>query len=429
KDEGSRPADKTSRDALALLSYVSLAYAAVIAVSVVFNANITGALQWVFYAAMIYAAAALAGNILLSALANNIIGDFNYRLIPKRAKSGGETSGFLDSQDVRVNFSLKSLYTVKYALKVLPGLFLGLICMLLLSTTIFVVQPHQQAAVHRLGTLDRAGIIGEGLHFKLPWPLARMQLFDVHRINSMRIGQVAFTDADFQLAQFHALDEHLLLLGNGTEKVSVDMQIFYRISDLYRYLKTSSNPQAVLSAAAYEALMNRTVGTTLDAFMSIDRSSLSASILEELAEFSAREGLGLSVVQIIIEGIHPPADVTDVYHMVISASIDKNTIITGAQTEAHRKLISADRQRRAIVNYAHAQRYYRISAAMHEMAVFHAAMEAHQINPGSFEIARYLDVFERVIRGSSVHVFSPGMEDSMSRSVLGRTAAPGALGF
>ena len=420
KDEGSRPGDKTSTGLLVLLSYVSLVYAAVIAVTLVLNVNILVVLQWVFYAVMVYLIVALAGNILLSVLKNKIISDFNYTLMPKlnllQQRSKTDDKGFLDSEEVRVNFSLKSLYTIKYTLKVLPGLLLALGFILLLSTTFFVVHPHQQAAVYRLGRLDRSSIVGEGIHFKLPWPIDKLEIYDIHRINSIQIGYVSPDAIHFLWAQLR--DEYLLLLGNGNEKVSVNMRIIYNISDLYAYVKTSTVPEKILSAAAYEALMNRTVNTTLDAFLSIDRSSLSASILDELSEFSVTNGLGLSVVDIIIEGIHPPVEVADVYQMVVSASIDRNTIITNAVTEAERTLIDAVRQSRSIVNYAEARQHYRVSAAMQEMAVFYAAAEAHAINPESFRLTRYLDTYERVIGGSKVYVFSPRMEDSIPRAVM-----------
>ena len=425
KDEGSYPGDTTSRDMLTLLSFVSLLYAAVIAVTLVLTVHILAVLRWVFYATMVYLIAALAVNILLSVVMNKTIGDFNYPLIPKRSKAGDKETGFLDSEELRLNFSIKSLYTVKYTLKVLPGLFLALAVLLLASTTFFVVQPHQQAAVFRSGRLDRSSIVTEGLHFKLPWPVSRVVMYDTHRIKAMQIGYQSPDAIHFLWTQLRD-GEYLLLLGNGNEKVSVNMRIMYTISDLYLYIKSSNNPEAILSAAAYEALMNRTVNTTLDAFLSIDRSSLSASILEELSEFA--QGLGLSVVQVIIEGIHPPAEVADVYQMVVSASIDRNTIITAAQTESEKRRIDAYRQNRSIVNYATARQYYRFSAAIQEMAVVYAAMEAYQINPESFRLTRNLDSFERVIGSGNVHVFSPGMENSIQRSIMGSPQAPVIMG-
>jgi hypothetical protein len=154
KDEGFYAGDKTSYNLLMLLSYVSSVYAAVIAITLVLNINISVVLKWVFYAAMFYLIAALSVNVLFSILRKNVLESFNYTLFPKFSKADGNGASFLDSLETGLNFSLKSLYTVKYALKILPGLILALGFILLLSTTIFVVQPHQQAAVYRFGRLS-----------------------------------------------------------------------------------------------------------------------------------------------------------------------------------------------------------------------------------------------------------------------------------
>jgi regulator of protease activity HflC (stomatin/prohibitin superfamily) len=213
--------------------------------------------------------------------------------------------------------------------------------------------------------------------------------------------------------------EHLLLLGNGNELIAVNMRVIYHISDLYSYLTSSANPSAILSAAAYRALMNRTVYTTLDTFLSVDRDPLSSSIRDELITFSSNEGLGLSVVQVIIESIHPPFQVADVYQRVVSASVDKNTIITNALANAERILIEAERQSIIAVNSAMAEQSNRISSSQKEMAVYYAAMEAYEVNPRSFRLTNYLNAFQAAISGSRTFVFSPGMEDGISNSFIG----------
>jgi membrane protease subunit HflK len=412
-------ADKTSRQMLALLGFVFLIYAAVIGINSVLNIDILAVLQWVFYAASIYLIGALAINILLSVFRNDILKSFDYTIIPKNLKLN--TDSFLDSQDVKINFSIKSLYTFKYTLKIIPAVFLALGFILLLSTTVFIVQPHQQAAVYRLGKLSPASIAGEGIHFKLPWPVDRVEVYDVRRINSLQIGYQPF-DFDggmYFMWEFGGGVEHLLLLGNGNELIAFNMKINYYISDLYSYITTSANPQAVLSAAAYQALMNRTVYTTLDTFLSVDRDLLSISLLNELSDFSMRNNLGLSVVQIIIESIHPPLEVADIYQRVVTASVDKNTIVTNAKAHAERILIEAERQSITAANTAMAEQFNRVSAAQNEMAVYNAAMEAYRINPASFMLSKYLHTFEKVIGGMRVFVFSPGTEDSIPNSFIG----------
>ena len=430
KGTAKHPGDKASFSMLTLLAYTTLVYAIFIVVNSVLNINILIVLQWVYYAASIYIITALAINILLSIFKNNILDNFEYAIFPKFRKVDEPGSSFLDSEEVRVNFSLKSLYTFKYTLKIVPGIILSLGLILLLSTTIFVVQPHQKAALYRLGRLDHFSIIGEGLHFKLPWPIDIAEIYDVYRLNSLQIGYETFADnMNFLWDQSLFGSEYLLLLGNGNELVSVNMRVVYYISDLFSYLTTSSNPEAILSAASLEALMNRTATTTLDNFLSVDRDLFSSSILEELIAFSRAENLGLSVTQVIIESIHPPVDIAYVYQRVVSASVDKQTFITHAQADSESLLIDARRQSSVVVDNAMAEQFNRVSAARNEMAVYYAAMDAYRVNPRSFRLNQYLNTFERVIDGTKVYVFSPGTEAAISRSYSGQVMVPNLPGF
>jgi len=212
----------------------------------------------------------------------------------------------------------------------------------------------------------------------------------------------------------------MLLLGNGNEMAAVNLKVMYVISDLYAYIKTCTHPEAVLNGAAYNALMSRTINTTLDSFLSVDRNSLSVSVLEELSRFCAVENLGVSVVQVIVESIHPPVDIADVYQNVVSASVDKTTLITRAQGYAAAKVIEAHKQSRIAIEQARAMQYHKISDAQKETAVFYAAGEAYRVSGGSYELAKQLDVYEKIISGNKVYVFSPGMENSLSSFIIGK---------
>jgi membrane protease subunit HflK len=410
--------DTFTYDMLNLFSYVLFIFAALIAASSALKVNFLIVLPWVYCVALVYIVIALALNILFSVLKRDILGDFNYMLIPKISEMKEKKDGLLDSYEVRQGFSLKSLYTIKYAVKVLPGVLLGLGFVLFLSTTLFVVQPHQQALVYRMGTLT--GLVGEGIHFKLPWPIDKADVYDVHRVNSMQIGYESPYSAHYLWTRAHEGGENMLLTGNGNEMVAVNIKIMYTINDLHRYVRNFTKPEALLSAAAYEALMLRTVDTTLDEFLSVDRNSLSVSVADELSEFCTLNGLGLSVMQVIVESIHPPVDIASIYQRVVTALIIKNTSITRAETTAIKRTIEAQQESRTVVNNAIARRYSRTSEAQKEMAVYYAAMEAYEINGECLELRKYLDTYEKIISGNKVYVFSPGMEASISKSVIGK---------
>jgi len=168
--------------------------------------------------------------------------------------------------------------------------------------------------------------------------------------------------------------------------------------------------------------MTRTINTTLDAFLSIDRSLLSASILDELTLFSTSEGLGLTPREVIIENIHPPIQVADVYRRVVTASVERNMIITNAQTWAEELLIGAEQERSVVLHTAMADRYDRVSTAQRDMAVYSALIEAYEVCPASSRLLMQLGAFETVIRGSRIYVFSPGMEDYMHGTVVNQSA-------
>ena len=415
KDNNSCPTDKVSRDILTFFSYISFIYAAIIAAVSVLKINILVVLQWVYYAASVYLAVSLVINILLTMLKGNVL-SFDYSLFPKYLLSKEQFTEAMEKWKV----SIKSLYTIRYTLKIFPALLLAFIFVLFLSTGIFVVQPHQQAAVYHLGKLDRSSIKDSGLHFKFPYPVDKTAIYDVHRVASMQIGYESSGTANFLWTQKHDIGEYMLLLGNGNEMVAVNLKILYVISDLYSYIKTCANAEAVLNAAVYNALMTRTINTTLDSFLNVDRNSLSASVMDELSAFCESEKLGFSVVQVVIENIHPPVDIADVYQKVVSASVEKTTAITRAHTYAEVKIIDAAKQSKSAVDSARAMQYNRTSNAQKETAVFYAATEADRISPGSYELTKNLDVYQKIIKDHKVYVFSRGAENTISKFYIGK---------
>ena len=398
-DKEHEPLDKITCALLGIFSYTSIVYALVITVSSVLKLNIIFILKWIYCAVIIFIPLFLGIKIVLYVI--------------KKEK---------------LNFSLKSLYTIKYALKILPAVVLGFCLVLFISTSIFVVEPHQQALVYRFGKLEAHEVIEEGIHLKLPFPIDRARIYDVYRVNSMQIGYQSTYSENYLWTKSHDGGENTMLLGDGNEMVAVNIKVIYKISDLYNYIITYANPEEVLRAAAYEALMYRTVNTTLDEFLSVDRSSLSASLEQELSRFCKEKQLGVSVIQVIIESIHPPIDIADFYQRVVTALVIKNTIITRAQSQAVERIIAAQQENRTVVDNAIANRHSRVSEAQKEMAVYYAAMQAYAISPVSFELVKYLDTYEKIIGNNKVYVFSPRMENAISRAVIGNKNGTNVIG-
>ena len=415
---GEYRASTTYKGLYAACGTVYAAYAAVIAVSAVLKLNIYPYLAWVYRISLGYIALLLAFGLIVSIIKHDTAGEMNYPVfIPFINKTDGEKIS--DTLEKYTGLSLKSLWSIKLTGAVLPGAVLFLAVLLFVSTCVYKVEPYEEAVVYRFGTLSEMSVT-QGLHFKLPYPIDKVEFYEVHRSKSVTVGYEA-TGADDNLWNgTHASEEYTLLTGNGNELVSANLKLNYHISNLTDYIKTSSEPERILTAFAYEAVLSHTAFTDLDTLMSVDRTGLSAELKKEINEQLSAAAVGVTVDEVILESIHPPVDIADVYQSVVSAAVKKTTLITNAEKEAANSVANAEKTAKTSVKDAEARQTEKISTARYDAAVFDAADEAYRQHPESFRLSKYLDTFVTAVKGKKMYVFTPSAESSMNDYILNR---------
>ena len=415
---GEYRASTTYKGLYAACGTVYAAYAAVIAVSAVLKLNIYPYLAWVYRISLGYISLLLAFGLIVSIIKHDTAGEMNYPVfIPFINKTDGEKIS--DTLEKYTGLSIKSLWSIKLTGAVLPGAVLFLAVLLFVSTCVYKVEPYEEAVVYRFGTLSEMSVT-QGLHFKLPYPIDKVEFYEVHRSKSVTVGYEA-TGADDNLWNgTHASEEYTLLTGNGNELVSANLKLNYHISNLTDYIKTSSEPERILTAFAYEAVLSHTAFTDLDTLMSVDRTGLSAELKKEINEQLSAAAVGVTVDEVILESIHPPVDIADVYQSVVSAAVKKTTLITNAEKEAANSIANAEKTAKTSVKDAEARQTEKISTARYDAAVFDAADEAYRQHPESFRLSKYLDTFVTAVKGKKMYVFTPSAESSMNDYILNR---------
>ena len=286
--------------------------------------------------------------------------------------------------------TLRSLWSIKYVRHILPY---GIICAALLfwvSTGIVYVQSHQEAAVFRLGALQEK-TLEPGLHLTLPYPIDQSEIYDTQTVNKMTIGYKSTEEQDNVWTQGHGESEYKLLLGSGKELVSINLRLEYKISDLKKYLRTSSAPENILEAKAYELITDRTICTDLDTILATNRETFSDTLAESLSEELEKSGIGLQVVGVVLESIHPPVEVADVYEKFIAAEIDAERYILEAEGEAASLIAMAETEKHVIVNAANVNYYDKIAKATVEISEFMAAVNASNEYPDEYKYLKYLN--------------------------------------
>jgi membrane protease subunit HflK len=285
--------------------------------------------------------------------------------------------------------TLRSLWSIKYVRSILPAAVLGTIALLWFSTGIVYVESQQEAVVYRLGSMQEE-VLEPGLHFTLPYPLDKTEICNTKTIHKITIGYKSVENVDNVWTKDHGDSEYKLLLGSGNELVSLNLRIEYRISDLKKYLQNATSPDRIVEAKAYELTTSRTMTTDLHTLLSVDREKFAADFREELAKSVVESDTGIEIVNVIMESIHPPVEVAQVYQDFIGVGIDAERILIEAKAQAAVRGFEAESQRLQILNSANSVYYDSVAAARAEVSEFMAAVEAYNGNPDTYTYYKYM---------------------------------------
>lgn len=376
-------------------------------------------LPYIYSVIFIFFIIALGIGIAVAFIKGELLTNFDYILIPFSFSDNKKpATGPVKFLETYTGLSLKSIWSIHYVSKILPGAVLAFLALLLLSTSFYIIEPHEEGIVYRFGKLASNEVKTAGFHAKLPWPIDKAEIFDTRRIKYLLIGYEDRVSEDFLWGLAHSGDEHTLLLGNGNELVAVNMKTAFHIGNLCDYLTTSANPEEILAAKIYNVLMEKTVTTELDTFLEVDRIHLSEAIHKELQRYTDSIKLGISVDEVIIESIHPPIEVASVYQNVVGASIKKTTTTIKAETEAVKKLKEAEKSKEVAILNSSAYQTQKISDAQYELTVYSGAYEAFNSHPKSFRLSKYLNTYERILKENKVYIFSSDIKDSLSQYII-----------
>ncbi len=307
--------------------------------------------------------------------------------------------------------TLRSLWSLKFIRSILPYSLIAAALIFWLSTGIVYVESHQEAAVYRFGHLQEE-TLDAGLHLTLPYPFDKVELYNTKTVSKVTIGYKSAENVDNVWTSEHGKDEYKLLLGSGNELVSINLRLEYRISDLHKYLSVSAAPEQIVQAKAYELITDRTINTDLETILSIDRESFANTFRAQLIEKVAELDVGIEIINVIAESIHPPVEVAQVYQDFIGAEIDAEAMILNAEASAIADVAYAEYYAHDLVNAANISYYQKIAAAEVEIAEFMAAVEASEQFPDEYTYYKYLEAICSAYSNARLVILGDGVDGS-----------------
>ena len=293
---------------------------------------------------------------------------FDSRLLGAFSEPGGIIQTFSSAIDYQFGFKVSQTWFYRLLSKaVLPLFVVGALALYSLSCVV-IVGPGEQALIEHLGNFDR--IADPGITFKLPYPFDIAYIHPTTRVQQVNIGFVESSeDEDYKepaallWGQKHYAEEYHLLVATedqssygrdqtGTVPVSIvvaAVPVQFRINDLKAYLYNHVDSSEVLETICYRHLTRYASSATIETEDAVSNklSLLGAGrkeateILKKAIQASADEaGLGIEIVFLGFQGVHPPPDVAKDYQQVIGAVQTKQAIILTAEAIRNRDLTS-----------------------------------------------------------------------------------------
>jgi Cu+-exporting ATPase len=213
-----------------------------------------------------------------------------------------------------------------------------------LFSGLYQVRPGQEAVVRVLGRY--VGVWPPGLHLTWPRLIASVVALDTTRVRSMEIGfrtgqgrgvtQPAAYEWNTQhrsAAYQKVPGEAIMVTGDGS-LVDVTVVVHYRVTEPADYLLRFRNPELFARAVCEHAVRCAVNRTPTDGVLVADRAELEQQIAAEMQALACRLGLGIAVLRVALQDVHPPLEVVDAYRAVSSEAEQKQRKINQAEAYA-----------------------------------------------------------------------------------------------
>ncbi len=323
----------------------------------------------------------------------------------------GRDMGIISYLEENTGITMRGLWSVKLIKKLIIPSLITVFLLFWVSTGIVEIGAGQRGALYNFGNLHGTPL-EPGLHLTLPWPFGKTVIYNTDAVSSITIGYRSDTSGDNVWTQTHGSEEYELLLGGGEELVSINLCIEYRISDLNAYLVNCANPEAILEASAYELVADKTIVTDLNTLLSVDREAFAADFKTDLIEKISIRNTGLEVVSVVLESIHPPLGIADIYQQLVSAEINAATRIMYAESAAAVRILEAETSYNSTVSYATAEQLRKIAEARAEVAEFMASVAADNDFSDAYRYYKYLNAITKAYENANLIIVSSDIDQS-----------------
>lgn len=309
-----------------------------------------------------------------------------------------------------------------------------------------------ELATDRRGVYERFGrpvrVLGPGLHYGLPWPLAKVIAVEngvIHQLATSPEEEGGAEAVDTSSADgpapesanrlwdaSHEAENGQVIAGLTNDKqsfqvVNMDVRLVYRIAltDAAALAVTYNvaDVPALIRSTANRILVQDFASRTLDGLLGEGRLQLASDIGSAVQRELTRLDSGVELLATVLEQIHPPAGAANAYHSVQAAQIIAGTSVTRERGNAAQQLNDAQLNGTLAQDKATAAAREAIATANAANIRFAAEQKAYRTAGRAFLQEQYYSQLSKGLSNGSLLILDHRIGSSVSPTIDLRTLA------
>ncbi len=375
---------------------------------------------------------------------------YESRLVGLLGQPEGLITTAAQALDYQFGFKVSETWFYQFFAKALGWLILIQIGVLLLSTCVVFIEPGELGLLERFGKpVEGRNLLPPGGHLKFPWPMDQVYRHRTDQIQTLTIG-IGPEEAGGSNPEGPAVlwtvahgKEELFLVANRERSaleednagrrappvsfVVVNIPVQFQIHDLMAWAYNHADGAALLEDIASREIVRYLVSADLGEIMSHGRTEATEALREHVQAAADDYKLGVNILFVGLQGIHPPVKVAPEYEKVVSALHQKQAKILAAEADAIQTNALAGASSFMTVNTAEADRKRLETTALARAAAFTNQVPAFNAAPSVYRQRAYFQTFARATANARKYILLAtntddviqfNLEDSAYKSLL-----------
>lgn len=328
--------------------------------------------------------------------------------------------------DYQFGFKVSETWFFKLLKENLPILILAQLVILLVSSCVVFVDAGEEAVLEHFG--KPVAVLTAGAHLKWPWGVDAVYRYRTEQIQSLYVGfqpdtneqrTILWTVAHNQEQNF-LVATHAAAVENETPDetdtsdqalkappvslITVSIPIQFQITNVMEWAYQNTDASNLLEDLSAREVVHYLVGEDIDEVLSHGRLEAAQTLQDRIQGDANAHDLGVKIVFVGLQDIHPPTPVAGDYEKVVGAEQIRLATNLLAQADAIMTNALSLVQAVSTTNAAEASRAQLITSWYGRADLFTNQIAAYEAAPSVYKQRAYYAMFPEATKNSRKYV-------------------------